>query len=101
MHQILKLHLTPKLIFFECLQTYDLVVARLRHEERRQRAVTEHNTLVPATHLHAPKKHAGEVFARSTFVVVREEMKKQGLFCRINSTDDEITVIHFMKHPYN
>ncbi|XP_027174564.1 protein FAR-RED IMPAIRED RESPONSE 1-like [Coffea eugenioides] len=100
-HQVLKLHLTPKLKFFECLQTYDLVVNRLRHEERRQRAVTEYSTLVLETHLHAVKKHVGEVFTRSTFVVVRKEMKKQRLFCRINDTDDGITVVHFMKHLYN
>nr|XP_027071958.1 protein FAR1-RELATED SEQUENCE 5-like [Coffea arabica] len=100
-HQVLKLHLTPKLKFFEYLQTYDLVVARLQHEERRQRAVTEYSTLVLATHLHAVKKHVGEVFTRSTFVVVRKEMKKQRLFCRINDTNDGITVVHFMKHLYN
>ncbi|XP_027156377.1 protein FAR1-RELATED SEQUENCE 5-like [Coffea eugenioides] len=101
MHQVLKLHLTPKLKFFECLQTYDLEVGRLRHEERRQRAVTEHTTLLGATQLQALEKHAAELFTRSTFVVVREEMKKQGLFCMINGRDDGINAVHFMKHPYN
>ncbi|XP_027067631.1 protein FAR1-RELATED SEQUENCE 7-like [Coffea arabica] len=86
---------------FECLQTYDLVVACLRHEERRQKDVTEYSALVPAPHLHALEKHTGEVFTRSTFVVVRKEMKKQGLFCRINDTDDGITAVHFMKYLYN
>ena len=101
MHQVLKLHLTLKLKLFECLQTYDLAVGRLRHEKRRQRAVTEHSTLLGATHLHVLEKHVGEVLTRSTFVVVWEEMKKQGLFCRINGTDNGITTVHFMKHPYN
>ncbi|XP_027169504.1 protein FAR1-RELATED SEQUENCE 5-like [Coffea eugenioides] len=100
MHQVLKLNLTPQLKLYECVQAYDLAVARLRHEKRRLRTVKEHTTLLPATQLQPLERHASNVFTRTIYIMVRKEMKKQEMYYRYNGSDNGITAVHYLRHPY-
>ncbi|XP_027071742.2 protein FAR1-RELATED SEQUENCE 5-like [Coffea arabica] len=100
MNHVLKMYLTPKLKLYEHIRSFEISIAWLRHEESRNRSETEHTDLLPATKMHSLERHAAELYTRKTFLMVREEMKMQGMYCRYNGIDDGVQCIHFLEHSY-
>ncbi|KAL3527803.1 hypothetical protein ACH5RR_012459 [Cinchona calisaya] len=101
MNDVLKIHLNPDLKLYEFLKTHDLAIAAMRHEHNRLDAETENTSLVPVIELKCIEKHAADVFTRKTFLMVRDNIKLQGLLNRNEYLDDGFQKIHFIEDTEN
>ncbi|XP_027181850.1 protein FAR1-RELATED SEQUENCE 5-like [Coffea eugenioides] len=101
MNDVLKMYLKPEFKLFEFVRAFDLAISWLRTEEARNETNTQHTTLLPITELHCLENHAAEVFSRRIFLMVREQLKSQGIYYRVDGIDDGVQCVHMISHSYS
>ena len=84
MNAFLKSYLYDKMRLYEFVRAFELAIAWLRNSNAEDGAKTENTSIVPTTQFVAIEKHAAEVYTRNIFMMVRKQLKRQGLYFKVD-----------------